>query len=203
MHTCRTYATTAMWMMAVAAWFSGHPATAQVLYRAVDLTEWAAPSGVVQCEARGINDAGQIIGFELFTDESFTARAILWLPDGSVEFPPRLPGDNSTYAYSVAANGVICGDSELVTVEHRGDLIIIHQDVGGGARNGELGHGFLLTPIIPGDLDGDADVDLTDLAILLSDFGCTGGACPGDADGDGDTDIADLAILLANYGAGP
>jgi hypothetical protein len=53
-----------------------------------------------------------------------------------------------------------------------------------------------------GDLDGDGDVDLSDLATLLSDFGCTGGTCPGDVDGDGDTDMADLAALLGNYGYG-
>lgn len=51
-----------------------------------------------------------------------------------------------------------------------------------------------------GDLDGDGDVDQNDLAILLGNYGCTGGNCVGDADGDGDTDQADLAGLLANYG---
>jgi hypothetical protein len=55
---------------------------------------------------------------------------------------------------------------------------------------------------LAGDFDGDGDVDLSDLAFLLSDYGCAGGDCPGDIDGDGDTDLADLAILLANYGAG-
>ncbi|RMF76911.1 MAG: hypothetical protein D6744_11955 [Planctomycetota bacterium] len=50
-----------------------------------------------------------------------------------------------------------------------------------------------------GDLDGDNDVDLTDLALLLADFDCTGGGCAGDVDGDGDTDLTDLALLLANF----
>ncbi|RMF77487.1 MAG: hypothetical protein D6744_11305 [Planctomycetota bacterium] len=52
-----------------------------------------------------------------------------------------------------------------------------------------------------GDLDGDGDVDLTDLAILLRDFDCTGGGCAGDVDGDGDTDLSDLSLLLSNFGA--
>jgi hypothetical protein len=55
---------------------------------------------------------------------------------------------------------------------------------------------------IPGDLDGDGDVDHADLGILLADWGCTGGNCSGDCDGDGDTDHADLGILLANFGTG-
>jgi hypothetical protein len=51
---------------------------------------------------------------------------------------------------------------------------------------------------LPGDLDADGDVDLSDLAILLASYGLDAG---GDVDGDGDTDLADLASLLANYGA--
>jgi len=52
------------------------------------------------------------------------------------------------------------------------------------------------------DLDGDGDVDLSDLAILLANYGTTGGAGfeDGDLDGDGDVDLADLAALLAVYG---
>ncbi len=53
-----------------------------------------------------------------------------------------------------------------------------------------------------GDLDGDGDVDLADLAILLANYGTTSGAIyeDGDLDGDGDVDLADLAALLAVYG---
>jgi hypothetical protein len=52
---------------------------------------------------------------------------------------------------------------------------------------------------VPGDLDGDGDVDLADLGILLASFLTDDG---GDLDGDGDTDLADLGILLANFGSG-
>ncbi|MBU0616818.1 MAG: hypothetical protein KKI02_03800, partial [Planctomycetes bacterium] len=53
-----------------------------------------------------------------------------------------------------------------------------------------------------GDLDGDDDVDLADLAQLLSNYGVTGGATyeDGDLDEDGDVDLSDLANLLSVYG---
>ncbi len=55
------------------------------------------------------------------------------------------------------------------------------------------------TPDVTGDLDGDGAVTLADLAMLLSDFGCTA-TCVADIDGDGDTDLNDLSLLLANFG---
>jgi len=53
---------------------------------------------------------------------------------------------------------------------------------------------------------GDCDVDLTDLAVLLSNFGITSGATrdQGDIDpaaGDGDVDLTDLALMLSDFGA--
>ena len=56
--------------------------------------------------------------------------------------------------------------------------------------------------VIPGDLDGDGDVDLADLAQLLANYGTTSGATyeMGDIDGDGDVDLSDLAALLGHYG---
>jgi hypothetical protein len=53
-----------------------------------------------------------------------------------------------------------------------------------------------------GDLDGDDDVDLADLSILLAHYGMTSGATyqDGDLDGDEDVDLLDLAALLSVYG---
>jgi hypothetical protein len=59
---------------------------------------------------------------------------------------------------------------------------------------------------IPGDVDGDGDVDLTDLASLLAAYGTVTGDPDynpnADFDDDGDVDLTDLATLLANYGTG-
>ena len=55
----------------------------------------------------------------------------------------------------------------------------------------------------PADVNGDQQVNLTDLAIILTNFGTPGGAshADGDVDGDGDVDLADLATLLAAFGS--
>ena len=52
---------------------------------------------------------------------------------------------------------------------------------------------------IPGDLDGDGDVDPVDLAILLGAWGSCPTQCPANLNGDGTIDAADLAILLGNW----
>ncbi|MHC4825715.1 MAG: M12 family metallo-peptidase [Planctomycetota bacterium] len=56
---------------------------------------------------------------------------------------------------------------------------------------------------IPGDLDGDGAVGVTDFLLLLAAWGpCADcGACPADLDGDCDVAISDFLILLANWTA--
>lgn len=57
---------------------------------------------------------------------------------------------------------------------------------------------------IPGDINGDGQVDLADLSLLLESFGlCDGDAgynADADLDNDGCVGLADLTILLENYG---
>jgi len=54
-----------------------------------------------------------------------------------------------------------------------------------------------------GDLNGDGCVDLSDLGVILANFGLQTGATrgQGDLDADGDIDLADLGLLLSNFGA--
>ena len=56
-------------------------------------------------------------------------------------------------------------------------------------------------PPCPGDVNGDGVVDLSDLAIALSNYGATN-ATPamGDLNGDGVVDLSDLVDLLGHYG---
>jgi hypothetical protein len=54
-------------------------------------------------------------------------------------------------------------------------------------------------PGIPGDLNNDGVVDITDLLAMLEDWGPCPPPCPADINGDGVVDITDLLELLANW----
>lgn len=103
-------------------------ATAQTVYRITDLTETAGPIGVLQSEARHVNESGQVVGFEVIQDDSFTCRAIAWDAQGNASLPGHLDGDNSTLAYSINEAGQALGVSDHVTVKYVGDKIFIYQD---------------------------------------------------------------------------
>ena len=49
----------------------------------------------------------------------------------------------------------------------------------------------------PGDLDGNGEVGVDDLLVMLAAFGTSDA---GDLDGDGETTVDDLLILLSNFG---
>jgi hypothetical protein len=59
-----------------------------------------------------------------------------------------------------------------------------------------------LTMSCPNDVNGDAVVDLADLATLLANFGVSNGATHemGDLNADGGVDLSDLAALLSAFG---
>ncbi len=54
----------------------------------------------------------------------------------------------------------------------------------------------------PWDLDGDGDAGITDLLLLLGDFGSCDSS-PADFDGDGCVTVVDLLTLLFNFGPCP
>jgi len=52
----------------------------------------------------------------------------------------------------------------------------------------------------PADLDNDGAIAVSDILLLLSDFGCDTPPCVGDVDGDDATNVSDLLILLSSFG---
>src|SRR4051812_33854257 len=65
-----------------------------------------------------------------------------------------------------------------------------------------LWRSFAATPA-SADLNGDGIVNLSDLSILMSNFGKTEANIKGDINADGTVNLADLSMLLSNYGKSP
>ncbi|MHC5002535.1 MAG: hypothetical protein ACYTJ0_05370 [Planctomycetota bacterium] len=56
-------------------------------------------------------------------------------------------------------------------------------------------------PDIPGDVDGDGDVDVDDLVQVILNWGaCPGSPCVGDVNEDGTVDVDDLVAVILNWG---
>ena len=60
----------------------------------------------------------------------------------------------------------------------------------------------IISPLIPGDCNGDARVDYFDYQALEANFGKPGTIWQGDFDGSGFVDFADYMVLEANFGRG-
>ncbi len=74
-----------------------------------------------------------------------------------------------------------------------------------GTLNLATSEAYLLTlfdiPVCDGDLNSDNHIDLTDLSILLVNFGQTGvGFRTGDLNGDNVVNLTDLSLLLVRFG---
>lgn len=144
-------------------------------------TELSGTVGDANTVARDINVAGQIVGHtELGTGVLWDSGGALFVLNDLVS--PTL-GWNLVDAAAVSENGLICG---------RGD------------RNGKT-RGYLLIPgACPGDVVSDWQIDLLDLAALLSAFSsCSGDSnflADADFDNDGCVSLADLTTLLAVFG---
>ncbi len=80
------------------------------------------------------------------------------------------------------------------------------QIVGTGQRTGDLASNsnpFLLTPLTAGDANMDGQVDLSDLSIVLNNFGATTNAwTSGNFDHAATVDLTDLSDVLNNFGMG-
>jgi len=144
--------------------------------------------------ARGDDDHGEASG-----------SAYVFVPeaDGTWSQVGKLvPDDGSTYDWF----------GNAVAVDGNTAVIGAYQDDDHGEDSGsayvfavgpdEDGNGVMDVCECLGDLDHDYDVDLADLAQLLSNYGMSEGAVyeDGDLDADGDVDLSDLAILLSRYG---
>lgn len=89
-------------------------------YLFIDLADATDPLGVNISEACGINNNGEIVGYEDFG--YFMTRTIYWNPDLTATLLDTLPGRNSSRPYMIDDNGLILGWSGLVWYEWIGEF---------------------------------------------------------------------------------
>ena len=153
-------------VLIVAVVMTAAPVLAQPQYTITDLTNLAAPLGVLQCEGTAINESGQVVGVEVVS--SFITRAIFWDSDGTPMLPRELTAsDNSTWTHGLNNNGLIAGVSEEVTIEMQGQLLIIHIDDKGVVWPGPdpTGLATLVTGGDPIDLHRCSDVNDNNVSV--------------------------------------
>ncbi len=129
---------------------------------------------------------------------AYDGCALVGEPGAALNLDASLPGAE-TQVTSYASGCARGGSAELWTIVGGSHVPSLSNDFSG------LVIDFLYAHPKPGplgDLDGDCDVDLADLAQLLGNYGATSGMAyeDGDLDADGDVDLSDLAGLLAVYG---
>jgi probable HAF family extracellular repeat protein len=148
-----------------------------------DMHDLGTLPGTDNSKAWNIDEQGSVVGDATSADGSLT-RAFIWSAVHGMRDLNDLLVNPSGWELQSARS-----------INSAGSI------VGHGLHDGVL-RAFLLTPVVFGDLDGDGDVDLADLAQLLAHYNTTSGASyeDGDLDGDGDVDLTDLAALLSVYG---
>jgi hypothetical protein len=156
--------------------------------RSVDLSGNMAVIG-----ANGVDDLGNRSGAAyvfVHADDQWSQVAKLLADDGAA-------ADALGWSVAVDGNNAIIG--AYCDDDHGEDSGSAYVFAVGPDEDGD---GIMDVCLCPGDLDHDLDVDLADLAQLLSNYGETSGMTyeDGDLDEDGDVDLSDLAALLAEYG---
>jgi probable HAF family extracellular repeat protein len=139
----------------------------------------------------GISPGGEVVGYASFVTSGWVPTTIshaFLYANGAWE---DLNGLTSAPGWTLGTATAINGSGQIV---------------GYGTVSGStVAHAFLLTPLKPGDANGDGRVDINDLTIVLANFGQTGMTwSQGCMDGDptGTLDINDLTIVLSHYGYG-
>ena len=109
---------------------------------------------------------------------------------------------------SVFSSGNVVSESEIDTVEHLyiknlqvGEYVLEVSRLNSTASSRAFCVGWLFPEPadIPGDINGDGQLNVEDLLIVLSAWGSCSGDCPEDITGDGAVDVSDLLLLLSYW----
>lgn len=137
-------------------------------------------------------DCGHQAGFHAFAAEGYGSVSYIWRKDGV----PLVDGPTGT-----GSTIIVNGNDLYVQYAGPDDAGSYDVVISNGCGN-ETSDAVTLTVIhcCSEDLNGNGEVTLQDLALLLANFGETGSNLLGDIDSDNDVDLQDLAFLLAVFG---
>ena len=166
----------------------------------IDGTQEAPPtaSTAAGCGLFSIDRGSKVLGYDI----AYTGLAGAETAAHIHGFAP--PGVNAGVLHPLIVGPRKLGTWTYAAGDEAGILggltyVNIHSTVAAG---GEI-RGQIEPPPLPclGDVNCDGVIDLTDLAVLLSNFGkAPAHVSEGDVDGDSDVDLTDLAILLSVFG---
>ena len=180
------------------------------------------------CWAWGISDAGHVVGtyrdlpgprqsflyfkgqmqalptplfFENSKAQDVNADGVIvgWAYDGNNNGHVWEPGHRA-YLWQ---DGQAFRLDDLVDVPFGTNLLQAHTILDDGTIAGRamvdgMFRGFVLEPVVPGDVNGDGAVTVEDLVAVISAWGTCPG-CPADLNHDGIVDVADLVIVLLEW----
>jgi len=198
---------------------SAGPSVRALLWRGGSVIDLGTLGGA-SAEAMALDGIGHVVGTAQRGDGAW--RAVRYSVSSSGVVTERMDlgdlGLGRAAARGIAPDGTIVGTSAMRAFRWRAgvlddlnDLIdggggwrldnanaIDHAGriVGCGRRDGLL-RAFLLTPILPADVNGDGVESFLDLVAVLNDWGPCGAPCPADLDGDGAVGMGDLLTVLA------
>ena len=144
--------------------------------------------GFDETRAVDLNDAGEVTGRCEMLD-STAARPFLWRDGTMWDISELWSSDDSDLVF-IGLPTSINEMGQITTTS--------------GLHNVFSGPTMRLSPILPkpGDLDGDGDVDIADLLILLGSWGLCDDCnnCTADLDENCSVSTTDLLLLFANWG---
>ncbi|MCH7546558.1 MAG: hypothetical protein IID30_09190 [Planctomycetes bacterium] len=205
----------------VTGWIGSFPSSQAFLWDNGQVTELPLIPGGTMSLGRAINNLGLIVGSGLVTVEGSTSveHAFYW--DGLTTIDlGTLPGFERSVARDINDASQIVGSSSVPSVHaflwRDGVMIDLHsflpsQFDGTGMtaksinRGGDIllaggNVGVILSPISsgPGDIDNNCSVNVSDLLLLISEWGES--ISVADINLDGSVNVTDLLLLLGSWG---